>query len=486
LSCCRFPHIALFASKPIKKGDVLGFDYGEKFWVIKHKFFTCWCGGDKCKYSKTAIGKTLENYYKNLEEETEKQQQQAATAAAAATGGRLKLKLRMEEGKVVKVDDSGLLPDEPDIERRTPKLEPKKARSPKREDHRKSPKLEDVMKREDSKSPALIDKKVKQEVKMEVDEKPLMEAVEIKKKKKESRLSIESKIWKGVAGGSPTSPVVMLPKASKAIGKEIAKTQKLIDGLKDEIAMLTQAKNNGGGESSLNGGGDSRSSALPRGVSSRRSSPLPVLTPPPPPPALPPLPAGSQQAAGSPKHVATATLLERTPSPETLTGSTQPPAIPTGKELEEAIKSITNGHAAEESPAELKRSRGRPKKNNDPEKGKKMSDGGGGGEEFAVVKPRPSVVDLAVNGAPNTNESSALMPGAANGTDFRSSISGSSGDSRSSISGSSGDSRSSISGSCGDSRSSVSGSSSDSRPSTPGESPGRPRRHNRKLMEKDS
>ena len=46
----RFPHIAMFASKQIKKGDVLGFDYGEKFWVIKHKFFTCWCGLEKCKY----------------------------------------------------------------------------------------------------------------------------------------------------------------------------------------------------------------------------------------------------------------------------------------------------------------------------------------------------------------------------------------------------------------------------------------------------
>ena len=63
----RFPHIAMFASKDIKKGDVLGFDYGEKFWVIKHKEFTCWCGLEKCKYSKTAIGKTLEAYYKKIE-----------------------------------------------------------------------------------------------------------------------------------------------------------------------------------------------------------------------------------------------------------------------------------------------------------------------------------------------------------------------------------------------------------------------------------
>ena len=156
----RFPHIAFFASKPIKRGDVLGFDYGEKFWVIKHKFFTCWCGGEKCKYSKWTIGKTLENYYKKIEESSsqtpddasnkktkdeslnatkngtvtrtkdskvikdshsksppeEKQGEQASEVAQPQTG-KLKLKLRMEEGKVVKVDFSGLLPDEPDAKK---------------------------------------------------------------------------------------------------------------------------------------------------------------------------------------------------------------------------------------------------------------------------------------------------------------------------------------------------------------------------------
>merc|ERR1711879_166362 len=98
--------IAMFASREIKKGDVLGFDYGEKFWVIKHKEFTCWCGLEKCKYSKTAIGKTLEAYYKKIElnrSPVEEEQKQT---------GKLKLKLKMEEGKVVKVDDSLLLPDE--------------------------------------------------------------------------------------------------------------------------------------------------------------------------------------------------------------------------------------------------------------------------------------------------------------------------------------------------------------------------------------
>merc|ERR550539_1769232 len=54
----------------------------------------------------TAIGKTLEAYYKKIElnrSPVEEEQKQT---------GKLKLKLKMEEGKVVKVDDSLLLPDE--------------------------------------------------------------------------------------------------------------------------------------------------------------------------------------------------------------------------------------------------------------------------------------------------------------------------------------------------------------------------------------
>ena len=103
----RFPHIAMFASRDIKKGDVLGFDYGEKFWVIKHKFFTCWCGLEKCKYSKTAIGRTLDNYYKKNKDQLQSPEEKKQT-------GKLKLKLKMEEGKVVEVDDSQLLPNDPE------------------------------------------------------------------------------------------------------------------------------------------------------------------------------------------------------------------------------------------------------------------------------------------------------------------------------------------------------------------------------------
>ncbi|KAH3823923.1 hypothetical protein DPMN_125748 [Dreissena polymorpha] len=38
------------------------FDYGEKFWIIKWKQFTCTCGSTKCRYSKETIQQTLAEY----------------------------------------------------------------------------------------------------------------------------------------------------------------------------------------------------------------------------------------------------------------------------------------------------------------------------------------------------------------------------------------------------------------------------------------
>ncbi|KAL4219441.1 Histone-lysine N-methyltransferase ehmt1 [Mactra antiquata] len=58
----RFPRICLFANRDIKAQEELGFDYGEKFWIIKWKQFTCTCGSTKCRYSKDTIQKTLEEY----------------------------------------------------------------------------------------------------------------------------------------------------------------------------------------------------------------------------------------------------------------------------------------------------------------------------------------------------------------------------------------------------------------------------------------
>ncbi|XP_072096794.1 histone-lysine N-methyltransferase EHMT1-like isoform X4 [Mobula birostris] len=51
----RFPRIAFFSSRDIKCGEELGFDYGDRFWDIKSKYFTCQCGSEKCKHSAAAI-----------------------------------------------------------------------------------------------------------------------------------------------------------------------------------------------------------------------------------------------------------------------------------------------------------------------------------------------------------------------------------------------------------------------------------------------
>lgn len=45
------------------------FDYGEKFWMIKWKQFTCACGCVKCKYNSETIHKTIEEYKQRHEEE---------------------------------------------------------------------------------------------------------------------------------------------------------------------------------------------------------------------------------------------------------------------------------------------------------------------------------------------------------------------------------------------------------------------------------
>lgn len=48
------------------------FDYGEKFWVIKYRVFTCECGSRVCRFSKEAIQRTLDMYAKKLKDEQEK------------------------------------------------------------------------------------------------------------------------------------------------------------------------------------------------------------------------------------------------------------------------------------------------------------------------------------------------------------------------------------------------------------------------------
>jgi hypothetical protein len=61
------------------------FDYGENFWAIKHKSFTCHCASDKCRYSRMNIANFLREYYKRngkpLAFELQQQQQQSASTA---------------------------------------------------------------------------------------------------------------------------------------------------------------------------------------------------------------------------------------------------------------------------------------------------------------------------------------------------------------------------------------------------------------------
>ncbi|KAG9354488.1 hypothetical protein JZ751_001198 [Albula glossodonta] len=51
----RFPHVAFFACRTIRAGDELGFDYGDHFWEIKSKYFSCQCGSPKCRHSEATI-----------------------------------------------------------------------------------------------------------------------------------------------------------------------------------------------------------------------------------------------------------------------------------------------------------------------------------------------------------------------------------------------------------------------------------------------
>ena len=58
----KFPRIAFFAARDIEANEELAFDYGDKFWIIKYKTFTCSCLSPKCKYSQQTIHRTVEEY----------------------------------------------------------------------------------------------------------------------------------------------------------------------------------------------------------------------------------------------------------------------------------------------------------------------------------------------------------------------------------------------------------------------------------------
>ncbi|XP_061655299.1 histone-lysine N-methyltransferase EHMT1 isoform X5 [Phyllopteryx taeniolatus] len=77
----RFPHIAFFASENIKAGEELGFNYGDHFWEVKSKVFSCECGSSKCKYSSAAMTSL------QADSTPENQQQPSASPDTSSSNG---------------------------------------------------------------------------------------------------------------------------------------------------------------------------------------------------------------------------------------------------------------------------------------------------------------------------------------------------------------------------------------------------------------
>uniref|UniRef100_A0A8C6U0W4 Euchromatic histone-lysine N-methyltransferase 1b n=1 Tax=Neogobius melanostomus TaxID=47308 RepID=A0A8C6U0W4_9GOBI len=76
----RFPHIAFFACESVRAGEELGFNYGDHFWEIKSKLFSCECGSSRCKYS-SAVTATLP-----ADSTPEEQQPSASPDTSSPTG----------------------------------------------------------------------------------------------------------------------------------------------------------------------------------------------------------------------------------------------------------------------------------------------------------------------------------------------------------------------------------------------------------------
>ncbi|KAM8866577.1 histone-lysine N-methyltransferase EHMT1a [Synchiropus picturatus] len=50
----RFPRVAFFSSRDIKSGEQLGLDYGDNYWKVKRKYFSCQCGSVRCRHSSSS------------------------------------------------------------------------------------------------------------------------------------------------------------------------------------------------------------------------------------------------------------------------------------------------------------------------------------------------------------------------------------------------------------------------------------------------
>jgi hypothetical protein len=300
-------------------------------------------------------------------------------------------------------------------------------------------------------------------------------------------------------------PVVMLPRSmttpTKEIGKKIAKTQKLIDGIVDEIVSLTQGKN--GGEGKPPSDIVAARAAVLKSLSSSSgsssgSSPRSVLTPTPPPVKaadrlLAPPPTAVKAVDRVPPSSVIGNSLSDESAASGVSAPGQPAVVTSPPAAGAAVCSakvangdITTAVPTTESPATVKRGRGRPKKC-ESANGKKLTESSCSSSKPAVPVSQPlplpqmaadkvtAVVKPPVGG--EYARAFAIAAGAPLA------VSGAAG--------------APVAVGCAAAESLAAGivaaavplagsggSSSESRPSTPNESPGRPRRQ-RKVIEKD-
>ena len=47
------------------------YDYGEKFWMVKGKLFTCKCGSSRCKFNERRIQRTISRFEKRDDDDND-------------------------------------------------------------------------------------------------------------------------------------------------------------------------------------------------------------------------------------------------------------------------------------------------------------------------------------------------------------------------------------------------------------------------------
>merc|ERR1711970_1611533 len=197
--------------------------------------------------SKGTIGKTLQEYYKKVEDNKEtlskedKSKGETNKDAIKALSikeepkiqqtGKLKLKLKMEEGKVVSVDDSGLLPDEPDAKRRD---DGKGRRSPDSNRKSESRKLESKKSPKDGEERKHKDKESRKSKKDgELNEKKHHKKLESKKSPKDDECQ-EKKHHKEIESKKSSNERADEKIATKLKVKESPKEDSACDNLKSK------------------------------------------------------------------------------------------------------------------------------------------------------------------------------------------------------------------------------------------------------------